>query len=202
VSRAVAASEARPLDILLLGPQGSGKGTQAKLVQERFAIPHVATGDIFREAIEAQTEVGRRIEGIVARGELVGDDLTVSIIAERLSRPDAASGFVLDGFPRNREQAEALDAMLASIARELLLVVLLDLPDDVARERMLVRAQTEGRVDDTPDVIDRRLRIYHEETEPVVERYDGRRLVTVDASRSVSDVAATIDAAIERARRG
>jgi adenylate kinase len=186
------------VNLLVLGPQGSGKGTQAKRIAEDHGIPHVSTGDMFRAAIAAGTELGRRVEPILAAGELVPDELTVALIRERLSEPDAAHGFVLDGFPRTLEQADALDAMLAEIGRTLDAVLFFDIPDDVALERLLGRAEEEGRDDDRPEVIERRLAIYHRDTEPVVERYRATgKLVPIHAARPIGEVAAEIAAALE-----
>ena len=186
------------MNLLVLGPQGSGKGTQAARLSADHGIPHVATGDMFRAAIAAGTELGRRVKPILAAGELVPDDLTVSLIRERLSQPDAADGFVLDGFPRNLAQAEELDAMLAEIGMKLDAVLFFDLPDEVALERLVGRAAEEGRDDDRPEAIERRLAIYHELTEPVVERYRATgKLVPLHASRPVGEVAAEIAEALE-----
>jgi len=186
------------VNLLVLGPQGSGKGTQAARLSADHGIPHVATGDMFRTAIAARTELGRRVEPILASGELVPDELTVALIRERLSQPDARDGFVLDGFPRTLEQAEELDAMLAEIGRSLDAVLFFDIPDEVAVERLVIRAEQEGREDDQPDVIARRLVIYHELTEPVVERYRATgTLVPLHASRTVGEVAAEIAEALE-----
>ena len=186
------------MNLLVLGPQGSGKGTQAARLSADHGIPHVATGDMFRAAIAAGTELGRRVEPILASGELVPDELTVALIRERLSQPDARDGFVLDGFPRTLEQAEELDAMLAEIGRSLDAVLFFDIPDEVAVERLVIRAEQEGREDDQPDVIARRLAIYHELTEPVVERYRATgTLVPLHASGTVGEVAAEIAGALE-----
>ena len=186
------------MNLLVLGPQGSGKGTQAARLSADHGIPHVATGDMFRAAIAAGTELGRRVEPILASGELVPDELTVALIRERLSQPDAREGFVLDGFPRTLEQAEELDAMLAEIGRSLDAVLFFDIPDEVALERLVIRAEQEGRADDQPDVIARRLAIYHELTEPVVERYRATgTLVPLHASGTVGEVAAEIAGALE-----
>jgi adenylate kinase len=186
------------LNLLVLGPQGSGKGTQAKRIAADHGIPHVSTGEMFRAAVAAGTVLGRRVEPILASGELVPDELTVALIRERLSAPDAAAGFVLDGFPRNLAQAEALDAMLAEIDRTLDAVLFFDLPDDVSTERMRRRAVEEDREDDAPEVMARRLAIYHEQTEPVVERYRTTgKLVPLHAERTIGEVAAEIGEALE-----
>jgi adenylate kinase len=186
------------VNLLVLGPQGSGKGTQAARLSEDHSIPHVSTGEMFRAAIAAGTGLGRRVEPILASGDLVPDDLTVSLIRERLSEPDAGKGFVLDGFPRNLAQAEGLDAMLAEIDRELDAVLFFDLSDEIAVERLRGRAEDEGRDDDTPEAIARRLEIYHEQTEPVVERYRTTgKLVPLHAERSIEAVAVEIAEALE-----
>jgi len=183
--------------LLVLGPQGSGKGTQAKRISAAHAVPHVSTGDMFRAAIAAGSELGLRVEPILASGELVPDDLTVALIRERLTGADAGRGFVLDGFPRNLAQAEALDAMLAEIGRTLDAVLFFDLSDELAVERIRGRAVEEERDDDTPEAIARRLAIYHEQTEPVVERYRaGGKLVVLHAERSIEEVAAEIEGAL------
>ncbi len=182
------------MNLLLLGPQGSGKGTQAKRVAEEHGIPHISTGDMFRAAMLAGTPLGLEIKPIYDRGDLVPDELTVALIRERLAEPDAAAGFVLDGFPRNLAQAEALDAMLGEIGRVLDAILFFDLDDETATTRALGRAHEEGRADDTPEGIARRLALYHEVTEPVVEYYRVTgKLVTLHAVRSIDAVWAEIE---------
>jgi adenylate kinase len=186
------------VNLLVLGPQGSGKGTQATRLSESHGIPHVSTGEMFRAAIEAGSDLGRRVEPILAAGDLVPDDLTVSLIRARLAEPDAERGFVLDGFPRNLVQAEGLDVMLGEIGRELDAVLFFDISDEVSVERLRGRAKEEGREDDTPEAIARRLAIYHEQTEPVVERYRATgKLVPLHAERSIEQVANEIAEALE-----
>jgi adenylate kinase len=185
------------LDLLVVGPQGSGKGTQAKLIATDHAIPHISTGDMFRAAIAARSELGLKVEPILASGALVPDDVTVALIRERLEEPDARRGFVLDGFPRNEAQAEALDAMLAEVGRSLDAVLFFDLRDEVATERMRARAAEENRPDDTPEVIARRLETYHAETEPILEHYRvAGKLVRLDADRTIPEVNAGIEDAL------
>jgi adenylate kinase len=187
------------MNILLLGPQGSGKGTQAKKISEAYEIPHVATGDMFRAAIAAETDLGRQVAPLLASGQLVPDDVTIALIRERLSEDDAQDGFVLDGFPRNIAQAEALDAMLDEIDRPLSAVLLLELSDDTARERLGKRAVLEGRADDQPDAIERRLRTYHSDTEPVVDHYLATgKLVKMHAERPIDEVWAEIEDTLEQ----
>jgi adenylate kinase len=188
------------VNILLLGPQGSGKGTQAKRISEAYGIPHIATGDILRAAIAAATELGLKVKPIYDRGDLVPDDLMIELIRERLAQNDTESGFVLDGFPRTMAQAEALDPMLREIVKELDVVFVLQLTDEHCIERLLKRARLEGRVDDTPEAIEKRLEIYHRETEPLIEWYRIRsNVVTVHADRSVNEIFAEIQQALEQA---
>jgi adenylate kinase len=186
------------LNLLVLGPQGAGKGTQAKRIATDYAIPHISTGDMFRAAIAAGTELGREVEPILASGALVPDDVTIALIRERLGEADARRGFVLDGFPRNEAQADALDEMLTGIDRRLDGVLFFDLPDEVATERMLARAVDENRADDTPEVIARRLATYHAETEPIVEHYRvAGKLVPLHAERTIPEVYAQVQTALE-----
>ena len=179
------------MNLLVLGPQGSGKGTQGARVQAEYAIPHIATGDMFRAAIAARTPLGRKVEPILASGQLVPDEITVALIGERLGQEDARDGFVLDGFPRNLAQAEALDALLGHIGRGLDAILYFDVPDEVGFDRALKRAAEEGRPDDTPEVIRERLRIYHEETEPIVEHYRATGKVQAESATNPSRVTPT-----------
>ena len=188
------------MNVLLLGPQGAGKGTQAKRIAAEYGLPHIATGDILRRAMADGTPLGRKVKPIYDSGGLVPDDLMIELIRERLSEPDAAEGFVLDGFPRTFVQAEALDAMLRDIDRPLSLVLELQVPDEVAIERLSRRAAIEGRADDTPEAIRRRLSLYHEETEPLVEYYRSRgNVVGIHGDRSENAVFAEIQQALEQA---
>jgi adenylate kinase len=181
--------------ILILGPQGSGKGTQAKRIAEVYDVPHVATGDILRAAVADGSELGAQVRPILERGDLVPDDLMVGLIRERLEEED---GFVLDGFPRTMAQAEALDGMLEEIGKPLDAVILLQVSDEVATERLQERAAQEGRADDSPEAIRNRLRLYHELTELVVERYGQAGIeVVIDGEQSVEDVFAAIQDALE-----
>ena len=188
------------LNLLILGPQGAGKGTQAKRIAEEYGVPHIATGDILRAAIAQGTELGLRVKPIVESGRLVSDELMVDLIRERLAAEDTDAGFVLDGFPRTLAQAEALDTMMGGIGRTFAAVLALQVPDEIARERMLGRAQKEGRTDDTPEAIDRRLELYHRETEPLLEYYRTRgRFVPIHGDRTEGEVFAEIQQAIEQA---
>jgi adenylate kinase len=181
--------------ILILGPQGSGKGTQAKRIAAEYDAPHVATGDILRAAVANGSELGHLVRPILERGDLVPDDLMVGLIRERLAEEDA---FVLDGFPRTVAQAEALDAMLDEIGKPLDAVILLRVSDEVATDRLEARARAEGRADDSPEAIRNRLRLYHELTEQVVDRYQLAGIeVIVDGEQTMDEVFADIQDALE-----
>jgi adenylate kinase len=176
--------------IAMLGPPGSGKGTQAARLQEEFGYMPLSTGNLLREARLHGTEIGRRAAEYMDRGDLVPDELILAIVRE------AADDFedkavLLDGFPRTRAQAEAMTAGLAQLGRELGAAILIDVPDDVVMERILGRA--EGRSDDNPETVRERLRVYHEETEPLIAYYDERGLLrTVDGSGTPDDVYAQV----------
>jgi adenylate kinase len=188
------------LNVLVLGPQGSGKGTQATRLAEEHEIPHVSTGDMFR-ALDGSTELGREVKAIMDRGDLVPDEITIRMIRERLDEDDAQDGFILDGFPRNLAQANALDELLAEIGRALHVILFFDLDDATATARALGRAHEEGRTDDAQETIARRLALYHEQTEPVVEHYRTTgKLVPLHAARPVDEVQAEIQSALELVR--
>ncbi len=187
------------LDLLVLGPPGAGKGTQARRLAEERGIPQIATGDMLRAAMAAGTELGRRVKPIYDRGELVPDDLIVALIRERLDEPDTARGFILDGFPRTIPQAEALDAMLEEIDRGIACVLEFQLDTDEAVNRLLGRAEIEGRSDDTADVIRNRMRVYREQTEPLVAYYLARGIVVgIDAAGTPEAVYGRIQDVLEQ----
>ena len=186
------------MKILLLGPQGSGKGTQAKRLAEEYGLAHLSTGDILREEIRAGTELGKEVEPILSSGGLVPDETMIRLIRGRLQQDDTQNGFVLDGFPRTEPQAEALDKMLQEIERPLTVVFALELSDESSKERLLKRAEREGRKDDTPEVIERRLRTYREQTEPLIEHYRTRgNLVLIHGDRPIDSVFAEIQKALD-----
>jgi len=188
------------VNILLLGPQGSGKGTQANRIAAEYGIPHIASGDMLRAAMAAGTPLGLKVKPIYDAGELVPDEIMVGLIRERLEEPDTNDGFALDGFPRTIRQAEALDATLREIGRELTVVFALQVPDGICVERLLGRATVEGRPDDTPEAIRKRLEIYHRETEPVIEHYRTQGiLVTIHGEGTPNEVFAELQAALEQA---
>jgi adenylate kinase len=187
------------LNLMLLGPPGVGKGTQANRIAAGYDLQHLSTGERFRAEIDAGTEFGRRIKSILDSGELVPDELTISKLREWLSRDTTGRGFVLDGFPRTMAQAEALDVMLEEIGRGLDAILYFDIDDALAGERLRGRALEEGRSDDTPEVIARRLEIYHRDTEPLVEYYRPTgKLVPVHGNRTVDEVYGEVEKALDQ----
>ena len=189
------------MDVLLLGAQGSGKGTQARLISQTYGVPHIATGDMIREMKELDTDVGREVKAVYDAGELVDDDLMIRMIRDRLDRGDTLPGFVLDGFPRTMPQAEALDALLQELGRDLDVAFEFQVADRRALvDRMLKRAADENRSDDTPEAIRRRLAIYDEVTAPLVEYYRSTRgnVVGIHADRPVDEVFAEIREALDQ----
>jgi len=190
-----------PLDVLLLGVQGSGKGTQAKRLAGEYGLAHVATGDMLRAAMAEGTPLGQRVRPIYEAGELVPDDLMIELIRERLQSPDTAGGFILDGFPRTMAQADALDSMLSEIDRPLTVVLELQVPDAVAIERLRKRAAEEGRSDDTPDAITKRIALYNQETKPLVSHYRlAGNLVGIHGDRPENEVFTEIQQAVDQAQ--
>jgi adenylate kinase len=179
------------MNIVVLGPQGSGKGTQAKKIAATYGIPHIATGDMIREMKERPTELGTELREVYDRGDLVGDDLMIRLIRDRLDRGDTLPGFVLDGFPRTLVQAEALDDLMGELARPIDVVFDLQVPDrQQLFDRLMKRAREENRSDDTPEAMQRRLELYDRETAPLVEYYRSTRgnVVGIHADRSIEDV--------------
>ena len=176
---------------MVLGPQGSGKGTQAKKIAATYGIPHIATGDMIREMMERPTELGAELREVYDRGDLVSDDLMIRLIRDRLDRGDTLPGFVLDGFPRTLVQAEALDDLMSELGRPIDIVFEFQVPDrQQLFDRLLKRAREENRSDDTPEAMQRRLEVYDTETAPLVEYYRSTRgnVVGIHADRSIEDV--------------
>ncbi len=185
--------------LVLLGPPGSGKGTQAARLKEKLQVPHISTGDLLRAEVAAGTPLGLQAKEVMARGDLVSDDILLGMLESRLGREDCAKGFILDGYPRNLAQADALDGLLARIGQPLDAVVQLDVPTDLLVERIAGRAQAEGRADDNPESVRKRLQVYHDSTAPVVGFYEKRGILAhVDGVGSLDEVLARILAALGR----
>jgi adenylate kinase len=175
--------------LVLFGAPGSGKGTQATRLKERLGVPHISTGDLLRAEIKEGTELGLKAKGLMDQGILLPDDIMLGIIEHRLSQPDAKPGFILDGYPRNLAQAAALDDVLARIGQPLDVVVKLDVPDQAIVGRCEVRFEKEGRPDDNPDTVKKRLGIYAEQTAPVAAFYEKRsKLQVVDGVGELDEV--------------
>ena len=174
--------------LILVGPPGAGKGTQAELLCEALGIPAISTGEIFRRHAKAHDELGQLAESYTSRGELVPDEVTNKMVAARLAEQDAADGFLLDGYPRNLSQVAALDSMLGESSIDAVLSLVAD--DDEVVQRLLGRAAEQGRVDDTEDVIRHRIELYHAQTEPLISVYRERGiLVEVDGMGGIDEVA-------------
>lgn len=167
--------------LLLLGAPGSGKGTQAARLKAHLQVPHISTGDLLRAEVAAGSALGQAAREVMARGELVSDDILLGMLEQRLSRPDVANGFILDGYPRNLAQADALDALLRRIGQPMDAAVQLDVDPELLVQRIAGRAQAEGRADDSPESVRKRLQVYAEQTAPVIHYYRKRgQLQVVD----------------------
>lgn len=185
--------------LLIMGPQGVGKGTQAALLSEHYGIPAISTGDIFRYNLKNQTELGKQAQAYMDRGELVPDELTNTIVKDRLAMDDAADGWILDGYPRNAAQVAALDRMLEELGTPLDHAVVLEAGREVLLERMAKRAAEQGRSDDTPEAIATRLETYERETAPLLDIYRDRgMLVSVNGVGEIDQISANIIEALDR----
>ena len=183
--------------LIILGPPGAGKGTQASRIAEHLGIPAISTGDIFRANIKNETPLGLQVKEVLASGGYVSDEVTNAIVNDRLAQTDCAPGFLLDGYPRTLAQVDALDVMLAGHEAALDHVLELTVDDDAVVARLLKRAESEGREDDTEHVIRERMAIYHRETKPLSDTYRARGLlVEVDGLGAVDEVTERILAAL------
>jgi len=213
-----------PTYIVLLGPPGAGKGTQAQIISEKLSLPHISSGDIFRENLKNQTELGKLAKGYMDRGELVPDDLTIAMIRDRLSRPDCATGALLDGFPRTPAQAEALDAMLAEFGGRVNAVPYIKVPEETLVGRLTGRwtCRAQGHVyhekfnppkqdavcdidgselyqrdDDKAETVTRRIHVYLEQTAPLIEYYrENGTLIEIDGTQPIEQVSNDLMAAL------
>ncbi len=194
---ATSSTRARPVRLLIMGPPGAGKGTQAAAVALRCGVPAVSTGDIFRGLQTADTPLAVRVRAIMAAGGYVDDETTNDIVADRLAAPDCRGGFLLDGYPRTLGQVRALDVMLTGAGHELDAVICLRAGEDELVERLIRRGRDQGRSDDTEETIRTRLSIYDQQTAPLIEEYRTRGILAeVDGLGAVEDVAARIDRAL------
>jgi adenylate kinase len=157
--------------LVLLGAPGSGKGTQAAMLKAELKVPHISTGDLLRAAVKAGTPLGLKAKAVMEAGKLVSDDIVLGMLEERITQPDAKGGFILDGYPRNLAQCEALERLLARIGQPLDVAIKLKVPSELIVERIAGRAAAEGRQDDTPETVRERLRVYAEQTAPVAEHF-------------------------------
>lgn len=184
--------------LLIMGPPGAGKGTQAKLIAARYGIPAISTGDIFRANVAAGTPLGLEAKRIMAEGGYISDEITNAIVADRLNEPDAERGFLLDGYPRTLPQVDALDQVLKDHGHALDAVISLEADVDEVVKRLHVRAELEGREDDSEDAIRKRQQVYADETSPLLDVYRTRGLlVPVDGLGTVDEVSARIAAALD-----
>ena len=165
--------------LLLLGAPGSGKGTQAARLKDSLGVPHISTGDLLRAEVAAGSKLGREAKEVMARGELVSDAILLGMLEERFSRADTGGGFILDGYPRNLAQAAALDALLARIGQPMDFAVQLEVPTELLVERIAGRAKAEGRADDQPEAVRKRLQVYTSQTAPVIDFYRQHGQLTV-----------------------
>ncbi len=183
--------------IVLLGPPGSGKGTQAEVLKDQLSVVHISTGVLLRKAVAAGTPLGIKAKSAMDAGELVSDELMLDLIEERLGGEDVVSGFILDGFPRNQVQAKALDQMLSELGQPLQAALAMTVDEEEIIARLARRAAEEGRSDDTEDVIRNRMRVYREQTAPITDHYRRQGLLReVDGMGSIEEVNARLRAAL------
>jgi adenylate kinase len=187
------------MKIILMGPPGAGKGTQAKVIAERLAIPAISTGDIFRKNVSEETDLGREAKRYMDAGDYVPDEITNAMVRDRVAEDDAVDGFLLDGYPRTLSQVEELDSMLEAVGSSLDAVVVLTVDKEEVVARLVKRAQAEGRSDDTEEVMRHRQDVYEEQTAPLIEVYAERGLlVEVDGMGAVAEVTTRVFAALEQ----
>lgn len=185
--------------LVLLGAPGSGKGTQAARLKADLNVPHISTGDMLRAAVAAGTPLGRKAKAVMDAGQLVSDEILLGMLEERLAQDDARNGFILDGYPRNLAQADALDHLLARIGQPLDAVVKLEVPSDAIVNRCQIRFQAENRADDNPETVRKRLGVYAEQTAPVADFYAKRgKLQVVDGVGELDAVGSRIKHALQR----
>lgn len=185
-------------NLVIFGPPGSGKGTQSVKIAESFDLVHISTGDVFRREIRSGSELGKKVKGIIEKGELVSDELLIEILENEIDKFDDPRGFIFDGFPRTIRQAEDLDRLLGQKDEEVDLVLALEVNDAEIKERLLKRAKIEGRKDDTEEVIENRINVYNEQTQPLLDYYKAQgKLQTVNGIGSIGDVFGSLSEVIE-----
>ena len=183
--------------LVLLGAPGSGKGTQATRLREHLQVPHISTGELLRAAVAAGTPLGLQAKAVMAAGNLVSDEIVLGMLEERFTQPDTRNGFILDGYPRNLVQANALDALLKKIDQPMDIAVQLDVDQELLVDRLAGRAKAEGRADDSPEAVRNRLKVYEEQTAPVVDFYRNQgKLAHLDGVGTLDDVFSRIIEAI------
>ncbi len=184
--------------LILFGPPGAGKGTQADFIREKYEVEHISTGDVLREAMRNETEIGLYAKSFMDKGELVPDEVVTEIIRQKISAL-GEGGFMLDGFPRTLEQARSLDGILADAGAGIDAVIFLEVPDREVVQRIVKRQKIEGRLDDTEDVIRNRLRVYKDQTSPLRDFYEKTGVLrTVEGVGQISDIAERIDGVLKR----
>ncbi|HTA65795.1 MAG TPA: adenylate kinase [Xanthomonadaceae bacterium] len=184
--------------LVLLGAPGSGKGTQATRLRDHFGVPHISTGELLRAAVKAGTPLGLQAKAVMESGALVSDEIVLAILDERLSQGDTGGGYILDGYPRNLAQANALDGLLTRLAQPVERAIQLDVDNELLIARLAGRAKAEGRADDNPESVRKRLEVYDEQTAPVIDYYrHQQKLTAVDGVGSMEDVFARIVEALE-----
>jgi len=187
--------------LVLLGPPGSGKGTQAARLKDYLQVPHISTGDLLRAEVAAGSPLGLQAKEVMARGDFVSDEILLGMLEDRFARPDTAGGFILDGYPRNLAQADALDTLLKKINQPMDYAVQLEVPTELLVERIAGRAAAEGRADDTPDVVRNRLDKYTSQTAPVIDYYRQHgQLTAVDGVGSLDEVLSRLIEALSPAK--
>ena len=186
--------------VILIGPPGAGKGTQAKMLEQSLGLPQVSTGDLFRYNLKNETPLGKLARTFMDKGELVPDEVTVAMVKDRLAQADAADGAILDGFPRTQAQADALDQLLSQLGGRITVVPNIIVDGEELIQRWLKRAPTEGRADDNEDAIRTRMRVYNEQTKPLLDYYQQHGLVVdVNGQQSIEDVQQDLQRIIEQA---
>jgi adenylate kinase len=186
--------------IILIGAPGAGKGTQAKMLEQALGLPQVSTGDLFRHNLRRDTELGKLARSYMDKGELVPDEVTVAMVKDRLSRPDAAQGAILDGFPRTRAQALALERLISELGGRIAVVPHVKVDEEELVSRLMKRAELEGRADDNEETVRTRMRVYDEQTRPLLDYYEEQGLlVEVNGNQAIEAVQAELQNVIQQA---